>query len=259
MYKQGIDATTLPLPLYLLKRLPFKLIFRKAVYESQKIIVPSLAVKHEVVAHFKIPEEKVVVTYEGVSINSKLQIQNSNILEKHKITPHKYFLYVGNAYPHKNIKRAIEAIVLLNKEAKEIIHFVIVSGRGVFRERLMKTIKELHANDYIKVLDFIEDNELLVLYKNSLGFVFPSLSEGFGLPGLEALQGGTQLLASDISVFKEIYNDKAFYFDPKNIYSIKETMQKVLKGDKKKDASVLLKEYSWEKMAKETLHLYKSL
>jgi glycosyltransferase involved in cell wall biosynthesis len=267
MYNQGIDATTLPLPLYLAKRIPFKLVFRKAVYESQTIITPSQAVKDELVEFFKIPEEKVVVTYEGVEHSSKFKMQSLKLLEKYKLKDKKYFLYVGNAYPHKNLKKAIEAIKEINKKQKTInnepTEFVIVSGRGVFRHRLEKQIEMLKAKDYVKILDFVPDNELSVLYKNSLAFIFPSLSEGFGLPGLEALQAETLLLASDIPVFKEIYKDSALYFDPKNIDSMVKTMKKIvqmkkIERDKKiKEGKKLVKDYSWEKMGRETADVYK--
>ncbi len=269
MYRQGTDATTLPLPLYYAKRIPFKLVFRKAVYESHKIITPSQAVKDELMEYFHVPEEKVVVTYEGVEKSSELVVHGSQTLQKYGIEDKKYFLYVGNVYPHKNVKKAIEAIVLLNREPRTVnnerIHFVIVSGRGIFRQRLESQIKELKAQEYVKVLNFVPDEELSVLYKNSLAFVFPSLSEGFGLPGLEAIQNGTPVLASDIPVFREIYKDKAAYFNPKSVESMQKQMEKIvgIKSDERdtkiQNAKGILKDYSWEKMARETLAVYKSI
>lgn len=260
MYKQGMDATTLPLSVYLAKRVPFKMVFRKAVFESEKIIVPSHAVKGDIVQYFKVPREKIVVTHEGITGNSRLQIANNKLMHKYNLENKKYFLYVGNLYPHKNVKRVIEAIVKVNNDRitadSERIYFVIVSGRSVFRERLMKEIRVLGGDNYVKVIDFLPDEELQVLYANSVAFIFPSLSEGFGLPGLEALKAGTQLLASDTPVFREVYRNHAFYFDPLNSDSIKKTMEKILMGDKKMYAEELLKEYSWLEMAKSTLAVY---
>src|SRR6185369_5248582 len=165
--------------------------------------------------------------------SSKVKVKSSKLLGKYNIENRKYFLYVGNVYPHKNMKRAIEAVVGVNnernKKSEERIYFVIVSGRGVFRHRLEKQIEKLGAKEYVKILEFIPDEELSVLYKNSLAFVFPSLSEGFGLPGLEALQAGTLLLASDIPVFQEIYKDNAVYFNPKDVESVKKRMVGVVR------------------------------
>lgn len=261
MYRQGIDATTLPVPLYYAKRIPFKLVFRKAVYDSKEIIVPSIAVRDDLVNSFKVAEDKIKVIYEGVQDKQEQKTKNQAALTKNGLHAKSYFLYVGNVYPHKNIRRTIEAIVSLQNQD---IVFVIVCGRGVFRNRLEKLIKNTNSEKYIKILDFVEDNELYTLYKNSLAFIFPSLSEGFGLPGLEAIQSETLVLASDIPVFKEIYKDKALFFDPYDVQSIKKTLLKVLdmpQEERQKrgvDAKKILKYYSWKKMARETLDVYKS-
>lgn len=170
-----------------------------------------------------------------------------------------YFIYTGNAYPHKNLERAISASLNLK------INFCIVSSRNVFTKRLAKLIKKTGAQEYVKLLGFVEDEELDKLYKNSVGFIFPSLSEGFGLPGLEAMKAGTILLASNIPVFHEIYGTHAIYFDPRNVKSIEDAMKKALsltkvEGEKMiRENKAFVKRYSWKKMAQETLDVYNSL
>jgi glycosyltransferase involved in cell wall biosynthesis len=169
-----------------------------------------------------------------------------------------YFIYTGNAYPHKNLEKAIRACVNLK------VNFYIVTSRNVFSERLEKLIKKLNATNYVKLLGFVEDRELVVLYKNSVGFIFPSLSEGFGLPGLEAMKAETLVLCSDIPVFREIYGRQVFYFNPRNVQSIEKTISEVLslkESERRKmifDARAFIKRYSWEKMAKQTLEVYNS-
>jgi len=101
-----------------------------------------------------------------------------------------------------------------------------------------------------------------VLYQNSVGFVFPSVSEGFGLPGLEAISCGTLVLASDIPVFKEVYGQSALYFNPFDFTSIEKVMKDALnmEGSVRKEriekAKKFAKRYSWDKMARETLKIY---
>src|SRR3989337_3333273 len=107
MQRQSKDATTLPLALYYAKRVPFLLTARKAVKGSVKIIVPSQTVKQEVVDFYKIPEEKIVVIYEGMTDLMKSPKRPGAYNPKEP-----YFIYVGNAYPHKNLKSAIEAVAL---------------------------------------------------------------------------------------------------------------------------------------------------
>ncbi len=171
----------------------------------------------------------------------------------------KYFLYVGNAYPHKNLERAIKAAANLKAL------FYIVTSRNIFTNRLQKLIKKINTENYVKILGFVDDEKLNELYKNSIGFIYPSLSEGFGLPGLEAMKAKTILLCSDIPVFKEIYADNAIYFDPIDIKSIESSMEKVLSLNKKirekriKKADMFVKKYSWKKMARQTLEIYNIL
>ena len=176
-----------------------------------------------------------------------------------------YFIYVGNAYPHKNLKRLIEAVMNVNKKVKENIELYIVSSRNVFTKRLEKLIDKLNARDYVKLLGFVPDEKLKVLYKKSLGFIFPSISEGFGLPGIEAMNSQTLVACSDIPVFKEVYKDVPVYFNPFDINSISDSMKLILDMDpeareKRIEKGLdLAKTYSWSKMAQETLEVYLSL
>src|SRR3989344_8400264 len=163
----------------------------------------------------------------------------------------RYFIYAGNAYPHKNLDRLMEAV-----KAAEV-DLYIASSRNVFTKRL-----EEKKNEYVKLLGFVPDEKLTELYKNSVAFVFPSLSEGFGLPGIEAMEAGTLVLCSDIPVFREVYKDAAIYFNPLDFTSIEKAMENVLEmsEDVRKEkiafAQKFVKRYSWSQMARETLKVY---
>ena len=255
MHKEkGINATTLPAPQYHLKRLGYRTVFDNAVKRSIKIIVPSQAVKEELIESYKLSESKVSVTYEAANVNS---VATKPVTEKNS-----YFIYAGNAYPHKNLERLVEAIVLLNKNNVHRINLLIASSRGIFTQRLEKIIQDKKAGDFVSLVGFVTDEKLFELYRNSTAFVYPSLSEGFGLPGLEAMASGTIVIASDIPVFKEIYKDKVIYFDPMEVKSIEKAMENVLKMNsdvrtsKIESAKDFVKRYSWAKMAKETLRVY---
>jgi glycosyltransferase involved in cell wall biosynthesis len=250
----GLAATTLPAPLYLFKRLGYRLVFDNAVKHSIKIIVPSYSVKKELVKVYGIHFNKIEVTYEGV--NTNITYSKDNFVDK------PYFVYTGNAYPHKNLKRLIEAVVSLNTNCNQSVNLVIASSRGIFTQRLEKIIRDQKAKEYVKLPGFVPDEKLFSLYKNSIGFVFPSLSEGFGLPGLEAMVAGTLVLAAETPVFKEIYQENAIYFNPLDFTSIEKTMRNViemnpdLRKEKIEKAQDFVKRYSWAKMAKETLKVY---
>lgn len=173
------------------------------------------------------------------------------------------FVYTGNAYPHKNLERLIQAVVLVNK--KRPVKLKVSSSRGVFTERLENIIKKNNATEYVDILGYVPDNKIQSLYKDSLAFVFPTLSEGFGLPPKEAIESGTFAVMSDIPVLKEVYEDSVIYFDPYSAQSISDSLDKILimskneREEKIKYAQNFLKKYSWKKMAEETLKIYESI
>lgn len=176
----------------------------------------------------------------------------------------KYFIYTGNAYPHNNLNRLVEAVVSLNSDLEEPVVLKIASSRSVFTERLSGVVKKLGGEKYVELLGLVSDSELTGLYKNSVALVFTSLSEGFGIPGIEAMEAGTLVLASDIPVFREVYGKAATYFNPLDFSSIESAMRDALnlsgeeRSEKVEFGKKFVKRYSWAKMAKETLKLYES-
>jgi len=250
----GLSATTLPAPAYLVKRLGYRFVFDNAVRRSQKIIVPSNAVKEELNEVYSVDARKIKVTYEGF---------DKKISKGEGVgVPRPYFTYIGNAYPHKNLIKLIKAIKLLNTKSSQQVFLAISSARNIFTQRIINMARGVGAEKFVKFLGFVPDEDLGGLLSGSIGFVFPSFSEGFGLPGLEAMSSGTLLIASDIPVFREVYQKHAIYFDPKDVGSIEKALEESIKlsqSEREKiiqDAKEFVNIYSWDKMAQETLNIY---
>ena len=94
--------------------------------------------------------------------------------------------------------------------------------------------------------------------------MFPSLSEGFGLPGLEAMCHGAPVVSSNATCLPEIYGDAAAYFDPTDSHKIAVAINNVLTDTKLRAKLIQLgynqvKTFSWERMAKQTLNIYKTI
>lgn len=250
----GVAATTLSPFQYFIKRLGYRLVFDSAIKNAFKIIAPSITVKNEIIDIYKIDANKIAVTYEGF---------DQKIIGKKDLGVQKpYFVYVGNAYPHKNLGNLIKAICILNTKSNQKVILVISGARNIFTQRIEQEIKREKAEKFVTFLGFVSDEKLGGLLNKSVAFVFPSFSEGFGLPGLEAISAGTLLLASSIPVHREIYKDNAIYFDPISPEKIAESMEKALNTSSEerekriKNAKEFVKIYSWDKMAGETLKIY---
>jgi glycosyltransferase involved in cell wall biosynthesis len=268
MQKQGLNATKLPIFIYLLKRIPFLLISKKAVKDAVKIIVPSKTTAIDIANYYDISIQKIKVTYEGYDYKNISETKftgEMSVLTNYGLVNKSYFFYLGNAYPHKNLEIVIKAIKDLNQNKKMESIFVIAGLRDGFRKRLENFIHDINADKYVSLVGFVKDGDLPILYKNSLGFVYPSLSEGFGLQGLEAIAAGTTLACSNIPVFKEIYEFHAFYFDPKDLTSISSTLYSIYNLGKEekhryiRSAQAHIKRYSWQKMAEDTLSIYQGV
>lgn len=256
----GQDATTLHPLIFRIKRLAYRFVFDRAVERAYQIIVPSEYVKRDLEKWYPNTAHKSVVTYEG--IDTKIMYVNSkHAIKKHEIKS-PYFLYVGNAYPHKNLQTAIDALLLLNTQTRQKVTLVIITPKDIFAQRLSEYVRRKKALTQIHILGKVSDEELSEFYSHALAFVYPSLSEGFGLPALEAMSVGTPALVSDIEVFHEVYGSSARYFEATNKVSIAQAMKEILHESKKsrEDARRIMQkgvsQYSWTKMAKEVLHIY---
>lgn len=250
-------ATTLPFLLYQVKRFGYWIELSLGLLRAKHIIAVSHATKREIIDHFHIPTEKITVTYEGVD----MKLARSGKGEEQRVIDSPYFLYVGNAYPHKNLETLMRAWKIVASGPSGAACKLVLVGNDDFFYRRLKTYVQKRLIDRVVFFGSASDVELRSLYSHAQACVFPSLMEGFGLPALEALSLGCPVLVSDISVFHEILGEFATYVDPRNPGRIAVAMQKyITKPSKPAKTSVhlahFLTQYSWESLAKETLDIY---
>lgn len=249
------EATTLPFPLYKVKVEAYKHVISTAARKAVKIIAVSEATKKEVVDHLGVPENKITVTYEGVDLSlSKPKDRGS------KNDYGKYFLHVGNVYPHKNAKRLVDAFEFIHEEDVKLL---FVGKKDYFMTKLENYVKKKNILN-VEFLGFVKDDELEELYQNALATVVPSLMEGFGLPVLEALANKSLVIASDIPSLREVGKEALLYIDPLNITSLSAKMQHIVKDDPKNFESYkirgleIVKHFSWKDMTEATIRIYES-
>lgn len=246
-------ASTLPLPLYYVKRLAFDRVLRHGLEKSKHIIVPLNAVKEDILSSFSVPPEKISVTYEGVDASFFGKHQEKSAHAK------PYFLYVGNAYPHKNVEGLLEGFNEYKDRFGGEMHLVLVGKEDYFYKKVEN--KYRHRKD-IEFKHGISDGELAILYRGASAFISASLMEGFGLPPLEALAQGCVPLLSNIPSFREVCQDNALYFNPKNPSDIAQELQRVLNLSPEKKKAMLahgkkrVEDFSWKEMAHQTLTVY---
>lgn len=259
-FKTG-KATSLPLILYYLKLFFYHVLMYLAVKRACRIITVSQAVRQEVIKTYDIDEEKVRTVYNGGELEE---------LDEHETHPdmslpgENYILYVGNLHPHKNLEALILAYDDLIKDKKyEALKLVIVSPFDFFYVKLFDFLKNLKLENKVVFTGPIKNHKLRQLYQKASVFVFPSFSEGFGIPGIEAMNLGCPVIASDIPIFHEIYGRACVYFNPKNPVDLKGKIILLIENSTKRAELINLglmqaKHYSWQNSARETFKIYES-
>ncbi|MDI6778165.1 MAG: glycosyltransferase family 1 protein [Patescibacteria group bacterium] len=254
-------ASTFSPFIYFFKKMAYGIVIRRAVRKSEKIIAVSKHTKRDIEKYFGVPSEKIIVTYEAIDLAQKAPNEpGGKILERYGIIK-PYLLYVGNAYPHKNLERLVLVFREIAKKHPHL-HLVLVGKEDYFYKRLKKFVSENFAKNVI-FADFVPDEHLGAVYREALLYIFPSLYEGFGLPPLEAMACGTPVASSNASCLPEILGEAAVYFDPEGMANMAETIERVIAdGEIRKEIVAKGKEqirkYGWEKMARETLEIYHS-
>ncbi len=224
-------------------------IIRTSVY----LITPTQFVKQQLIDRFGAPEARVSVTYEAGELTSTSSSPYAAAKGK------RYLLYVGNAYPYKNLRALVDAFALLTQTDYELI---LVGKRDFFYEELENYVGQQGIKG-VTFTGYVPDEELAWLYQHATLYIFPSLSEGFGLPGLEAMAYGLAVLASNATTLPEVYGPGAEYFDPRDSRDIAHKIDELLGDPKRREqlrraGEERLKQFSWEKMARETLEVYRA-
>ena len=213
----GRDTTTRAPWLYALKRFGYNQVIKNILLKSSDIIVPTNTVKNDILSMFtSVKPERIRPIPEAPD-----EIFRSHDLRPTTYDlPTKYLLFVGNAYPHKNLSVLLEAMKSLPG-----YELVIVAKSTPFLSRALAPYDQTH----IHLLQNLTDQDLVSVYKHASLLVTPSFMEGYGLVGLEALMVGTPVVASNIPVYREVYGDKVTYFDPKSSSDLLEKIELTLK------------------------------
>ncbi len=253
------EATTLGPVKFWLKDKAHRLVLNHAVKSAKQVIVTSEFTKQDMHQTLKVDMDKMIVTYQVPFIQKHENTKTQKHTIDFEITK-PYVLYVGAAYPHKNLDSLLQAWGLLEDKYGDDYQLVLVGKEDYFYKKLKSKISNLKS---VKYLGFVSDDDLIDLYKKASLYVFPSKYEGFGLPPLEAQQYGVPVVSSNASCLPEVLGESALYFDPENIGQMADTIHQGLVNEEirfqlKQNARENLQRFSGGKLAKETLLIYKN-
>jgi glycosyltransferase involved in cell wall biosynthesis len=255
-----------------------RFVYKWAVHYATKIIAISEFTKKELIDLYRANPQKIEVVYLGYNesifhpISDKKQIDQ--ILEKYNIK-RPYILFVGRLEKKKNVINLIKAFQLLPKGIQLVlvgqpsygysnIKFEIRNPSFGFRSGRPELVERAKSETNILEIGYINHQDLPYLYAGAECFVYPSLYEGFGLPILEAMACGCPVVGSSAASIPEIGGQAVLYFRPENPEEIAKAILKIIKDQSFRETMIQkgfeqVKNFSWEKCARETLEIIKKL
>jgi glycosyltransferase involved in cell wall biosynthesis len=238
---------------------------RRTAKKAARIATVSEYSRQDILSIYKLPPEKVVVTYNGVESHFTPRPDTPNetqeIRERYGIS-RDFLLAVGSLQPRKNLVRLIRAYAKLRSEREDFTPQLVIVGRRLWlTHEIFDEVKSHRwANDVI-LTGYVSDEDLPALYRAARAFVYPSLFEGFGLPPLEAMACGTPVVTSGVSSLPEITGGAAMLIDPNDEQSLAKALIEIISDDllrarMREKGIAQAKKFTWRAAAEKTLRLY---
>lgn len=249
-------------------RSAYRLTLSSSVRNAAKVITVSNNTAKDLQKIFKVPEQKIHTIYEGVTEEfvKNMNEEELEITKKKFDITKPFILYTGVWRSHKNLVSLIKAFEILRSKHNEEVQLVITGRQDSLYPEVKRAAHETKHESDIIFTGMTSEQDLINLYSTARAYCLPSLYEGFGLSPLEAMQCGTPAVVSRAACLPEICGDNpenptALFFNPCDPSDIAEKLYTALVNEQVRKQLITnglehVKEFSWEKMAKETLEVY---
>lgn len=236
---------------------------KKALKKTDAVICDSETSKKDIYENLGYPRDKIHVVYLAPSEEFKeLKKETSEKVRSKYELPKDFFLYVGDVNWNKNIIGLLDAVKKTNINLV-MVGKALLDGSLPQVQEIESVIQKHGIGSQISKVGYLPSNDLCATYNLADATVVPSFYEGFGLPILESMASGTPVLCSNNSSLVEVGGRAAIYFDAKDPENIATEIERFLaigssklKAVKQKCLSHA-KKFTWEKVAEETIEVYK--
>ena len=242
----------------ILERIWYELAIRVSIHRSDKILTISNFSKEELIRYYDVDSSKIEIV--SLAYNEAFRkIEDKSMLndvkERYRLN-NKYILAIGGSEYRKNIQRLINVYL---KNFRDDYELIVVGGK--WRDI---DLSKKYQGENIRFITGVPEEDLIAIYNMASVFVFPSFYEGFGIPVLEGMACGVPVITSNVSSMPEVGGDAAIYFNPYDEKDMADKIRMVLDNEQLRDVMVKkglekVKEYSWDKCARETLKVYEEV
>lgn len=232
---------------------------------ARKIIVPSESTKKDLMRFYHVKPEKIKVVNHGIEYKTRnISANSEGGACRAKIRKNIfYILFIGRLEKRKNIVNLIKAFNRLKERTnkdKEDFKLILAGKAGYGFDEIKKEIENSEHKNDIVLTGYVSEEKKEGLYEEADLFVFPSFSEGFGMPVLEAMSYGVPVICSNTSSLPEISGDSVLMVDPYSVENMAEALEKISGDDINRESMVNkgfenIKRFSWKKCAKETMEV----
>jgi len=199
----------------------------RSVRRATHVIADSSATKSDLVHFYGLDPDKISVLLSGIDLQTfSPGGVESSLLQQYGLD-RPYILSVGTVQPRKNYSRLILALSRLRQQGYDLL-LAIAGGEGWLNDELYTTLHQSGMTDSVKILGFVQESHLPMLYRGAELLALPSLYEGFGFPVLEAMACGTPVVTSNVSSLPEVAGDAALLVDPLSLDEITDALQQIL-------------------------------
>ena len=234
-----------------------------AIVAADCIIADSYSTKREIMLEFDVPDEKIHVTHLGKAegFYPRLQPEVIEVTKKYSLVSGEYNVVVGTIEPRKNLIQAIRAYKLLPDEVSKRFPLAIIGARGWKETGVLSELNALVEQDKVKMLGYVDSEDLPMLYTGARCLLFPSMYEGFGLPVLESMACGTPVVACNSSSIPEVIGDAGMLVEVGDAQGMKDCIERLCFDDAERSrlsgvGLVQAEKFSWENCAEQTYAAY---
>ena len=231
--------------------------------KCKRIITVSDFELNNIITKLQIPEEKMVMIYNGYNQWFK-PVEDTELIYQQYIEEPGYFFFLGNTDPKKNTERTLIAYSKYLKLSDVKRKLLMADLDRGYLEEIINRNDIGNIRDHIVIPGYIKNADLPYIYNNAFAFLYTSLRESFGIPLLEAMACGTPVITSNTSSMPEIGSPEVIMVNPQNVQEITEKMLLLEKDEalyqKQKEIGLnRAQQFSWKYTAEQLLTVYEDV
>ena len=236
-----------------------------AVKLSKAIITPTGAVKRELCSHLNVKPGKVTAIHEAPRESFRpLSRVQASLMRTRLGVEDDFLLFVGTLEPRKNLLTLLKAYAEVLGETRFRPQLVVAGGEGWLMEETFRFVAAAGIGERMRLIGYVNDDELRALYSLCRAFIYPSLYEGFGLPPLEAMACGAPVIAGRIPALEETIGGAAMLVDPLDVPALTAAITDVCENEKQRKKLIAAgpahaASFSWGRAAQATYEVYRQV